>query len=770
MDLHSAQFSPDGKKIATACWTAAQIWDAQTGKALTQPLPHKGEVNSAQFSPDGKQLATASSDQTAMLWDVQTGRPLHKPLIHAGGVNSAQFSPDGRSIVTASQDGTARVWDVSSGQLIGEPLEHGIWMNWAEFSPDGKRILTTSQDGAAQVWEMQGGPSLSQALKQHGEISWAQFSPDGKRVVTASKDGTAQVWDAYSGLPVTGPLQHGTNVEPQRSWTWQLPLVEALRKYGTNVISAQFSPDGRRIVTASNDHTARVWDAQNGQLLNRLVLDNDWVQPAVFSPDGKRIVTAAYHTARVWDAESGKPLTGPLKHPWMVSPPQFSPDSKRIVTGERNGSTRVWDAQTGQALTDPFPGGYGNVVQFSPEGRRIVTASRDGAARVWDSQTGQPLTEPLKHGGPVNSAQFSPDGSRIVTASEDQTARVWDAYTGLPLTDPLEHSFRVASAQFSPDSERIVTASGDAAWVWDSQTGQPLTEPLRQEGNINFARFSPDGRRIITASDDHTARIWDISPAPRGYPDWLPQVAEAISGKCVNNQGVVEPTKLDRGKIMNQIRQRLNQQPDDGDWIRWGRWLLADRETRTISPFARVTIPEYRERQAERRGLDDWCKAAALGESKGLNAVSWLLATSPAAEVRDGHLAVALAEKVVAATERKNPAMLDTLAAACAEAGQFSRAQSLEREALGLLHDENKKQDYDSRLRLYNSNRPYRNNSTNELTRAAEDRGRRAAFLQTRGALAAQFGLWKEGVRDLTEAVNLNPEDHFTWYQLAPVL
>lgn len=238
----------------------------------------------------------------------------------------------------------------------------------------------------------------------------------------------------------------------------------------------------------------------------------------------------------------------------------------------------------------------------------------------------------------------------------------------------------------------------------------------------------------------------------------------------MNNQGVVEPTKLDRGKIMNQIRQRLNQQPDDGDWIRWGRWLLADRETRTISPFARVTIPEYRERQAERRGLDDWCKAAALGESKGLNAVSWLLATSPAAEVRDGHLAVALAEKVVAATERKNPAMLDTLAAACAEAGQFSRAQSLEREALGLLHDENKKQDYDSRLRLYNSNRPYRNNSTNELTRAAEDRGRRAAFLQTRGALAAQFGLWKEGVRDLTEAVNLNPEDHFTWYQLAPVL
>ena len=300
MDLHSAQFSPDGKKIATACWTAAQIWDAQTGKALTQPLPHKGEVNSAQFSPDGKQLATASSDQTAMLWDVQTGRPLHKPLIHAGGVNSAQFSPDGRSIVTASQDGTARVWDVSSGQLIGEPLEHGIWMNWAEFSPDGKRILTTSQDGAAQVWEMQGGPSLSQALKQHGEISWAQFSPDGKRVVTASKDGTAQVWDAYSGLPVTGPLQHGTNVEPQRSWTWQLPLVEALRKYGTNVISAQFSPDGRRIVTASNDHTARVWDAQNGQLLNRLVLDNDWVQPAVFSPDGKRIVTAAVrHRASV---------------------------------------------------------------------------------------------------------------------------------------------------------------------------------------------------------------------------------------------------------------------------------------------------------------------------------------------------------------------------------------------------------------------------------------------------------------------------------------
>jgi len=173
---------------------------------------------------------------------------------------------------------------------------------------------------------------------------------------------------------------------------------------------------------------------------------------------------------------------------------------------------------------------------------------------VWDAQTGRAMTAPLKHGDYLWAAEFSPDGEQVVTASQDKTARVWDAETGLPLTEPLKHNSAVLSAHFSPDGERIVTISANG-----------------------------------------TAHVWDVAP-PRGrYPDWLPQLAEAISGAALNKQGVLQLTRLNRAEIIRKIRQRLNDAPLSDDWIVWGRWFLADPSTRTISPFSKIAVPEYTE-------------------------------------------------------------------------------------------------------------------------------------------------------------------------------
>jgi hypothetical protein len=222
----------------------------------------------------------------------------------------------------------------------------------------------------------------------------------------------------------------------------------------------------------------------------------------------------------------------------------------------------------------------------------------DKTARVWDAQTGQPLVEPMKHAEGVLSAQFSLDGKRIVTASWNETARVWDAQTGQPLAEPLQHGDVVVSAEFSSDGLRILTGSHDrTARVWDAQTGQALSEPLLHGAPVMWAQFSPDGKRIATACFNPKARVWDLGPTPAKYPDWLLQLSEALSGQVLNNQAVLEPTKLNRMETLNQIRQRLIQANDDEDWVRWGRWLLGDRATRTISPFSKMTMPEYLETQ-----------------------------------------------------------------------------------------------------------------------------------------------------------------------------
>lgn len=218
-----------------------------------------------------------------------------------------------------------------------------------------------------------------------------------------------------------------------------------------------------------------------------------------------------------------------------------------------------------------------------------MTAS-DKTVRVWFPETGTVLTEPMQHNGGVKSARFSPDGKRIVTASDDKTARVWDAKTGTALTEPMQHEGGVRSAQFSPDGKRIVTTSDKTVRIWDSQTGKPLTEVL-EHGEVRSAQFSPDGMRVLTASHE-TARVWDISPVGNAAPNWLTELAEAVAGQHLNENGVFEPLNGDPSKVMQQLRDRLNGEAADDDWVRWGKWFLADRSTRTISPFSKVRLTD----------------------------------------------------------------------------------------------------------------------------------------------------------------------------------
>jgi WD40 repeat protein len=311
------------------------------------------------------------------------------------------------------------------------------------------------------------------------------------------------------------------------SATRHLPLVPALAHQAI-VVSAAFSRDGSRVVTASSDKTARVWDATTGKPLASPLEHQEKVWSAAFSPDSTRIVTASDDkTARVWDAATSLPLTGPLEHQEAVWSAAFSPDGTRVVTASRDKTARVWDSTTGKVLTPPLVHqDWVWSAAFSPDGTRIVTASDDKTARVWDAATGKPLTGPLEHQKAVWNATFSPDGTRVITASWDKTARVWDATTGKPLTAPLEHQAEVVSAAFSPDGTRVVTASGDkTARVWDATTGKPLTSPVEHQEKVTSAAFSPDGTRVITASDDKTARVWD---ATTGEPLTTPLEHQAV--------------------------------------------------------------------------------------------------------------------------------------------------------------------------------------------------------------------------------------------------
>jgi WD40 repeat protein len=287
--------------------------------------------------------------------------------------------------------------------------------------------------------------------------------------------------------------------------------IAVLSGHGSFVVSANYSPDGKRIVTASQDETARIWDALTGAQLALLAGHSDIVATAAYSPDGTRIVTASEDkTARVWEAHDGTQLAVLFGHGGPVHSAAYSPDGGRIVTASADKTARIWDARTGAQLA--VLAGHGDGVHsavYSPDGTRIVTVSEDKTVRIWDSRTGAQLAVLAGHGDIVVSAAYSPDGTRIVTASNDKTARIWDVRAGTQLTVLSGHSDIVECAAYSPDGTRIVTASNDkTVRVWNARTGAQLAVLSGHSGFVNSAAYSPDGTRIVTASYDKTARIW----------------------------------------------------------------------------------------------------------------------------------------------------------------------------------------------------------------------------------------------------------------------
>jgi WD40 repeat protein/energy-coupling factor transporter ATP-binding protein EcfA2 len=325
-----------------------------------------------------------------------------------------------------------------------------------------------------------------------------------------------------------------------------------LRGHEGPIYSVAFSPDGRRLATASFDKSAKIWDAETGKDLMTLTGHEGWVWSVSFSPDGRRLATASMDkTVKIWDAETGKELMTLRGHEGPVWSVAFSPDGKRVATGSDDKTAKLWDAQTGKELMT-LRGHEDKIesVAFSPDGRRLATGSDDKTAKLWDAQTGKELMTLRGHEDKVESVAFSPDGKRLATGSDDKTAKLWDAQTGKELMTLLGHYDEVARVAFSPDGKRLATASTDeTAKIWDANTGREL---MTLRGHVNWVysvAFSRDGRRLATASEDRTAKIWNAQGGEelmtlRGHEGAIGSVAYSPDGRRMATASADKTAKI----------------------------------------------------------------------------------------------------------------------------------------------------------------------------------------------------------------------------------
>lgn len=315
--------------------------------------------------------------------------------------------------------------------------------------------------------------------------------------------------------------------------------AQIYRGHEEGVESVAISPDGKYILTTSDDQTARLWDASTGQEVRRFE-HPDKVKSGLFSPDGSYVLTGGSDSlAHLWETETGREILQLTGHEKKVNSVAFSPDGKTILTGSNDQTARLWDTSTGREMLQ-FNGHEDNVnsVAFSPDGKTVLTGSDDETARLWDVSTGQEIRQFSGHPRGVLSVAFSPDGTYVVTGS-DQNARLFDEATGDLILLLQGHADRVWSVAFSPNGKNILTGSSDqSARIWDIASGQEVRKLSGHTGSIRSVAYAPDGRFALTGSDDRTARLWEaaLDQGPRqfiGHSNTISSVAFSPDGKYV---------------------------------------------------------------------------------------------------------------------------------------------------------------------------------------------------------------------------------------------
>jgi WD40 repeat protein len=350
-------FHPGGNRLAVAGFQTVEVWDLST-RSKVQVLPgHTNWVYCLAYSPDGKWLATGSWDRTVKLRDASSGEERLTIFGHEGFVLDLAFSPDGRSLATTSEDRSVRFWEVPSGRQFGVLHGHTDFVQAVAFSPDGREVASGGLEGTLKLWDRQ--TSLPVVFDRHtGWVVRLAFRRDGRRVLSEAGPFRAAGETTLGWDPETGELDSAlTGVAPDaRRDDYLPPSVFPFWVTPPPVTS----PDGKLVVRAwdgaggiptadrsqaYSKSSAMIIDAATGRVRHSLVGHTADLVGIAFSPDGRRVATASLdRTIKLWDTATGREVFTLRGHTAGLLEIAFSPDGHRIVSGAIDFTARVWDA------------------------------------------------------------------------------------------------------------------------------------------------------------------------------------------------------------------------------------------------------------------------------------------------------------------------------------------------------------------------------------------------------------------------------------------
>lgn len=535
--------SPDGKVTALTSGSRVLLVDVATGTRLASLGGHSAPIWAIVYSLDGAYLATSASDQTVRIWDARSGAELAALNLKEESADKLAFSRDGKLLLSASRK-EVRAWSVPDGRPLRTIQDADVIHIDGGVPLSGERIVSADRQGVIKIWSLDPTKKSRQLKGHQGRVDRIRFSADGTRAVSIAQDSTARIWNVQTGEQVA-KLPHVDR------WGPGSPTVG-----GPDLISAEFSPDGQRVLTSIGGGQMFLWDAVSGLLLktyNTIPSTSDRLSVAAsFSPTGARVlavssrdllvldphagverltlrggdgpVNGAMYTvdgrtvvtihekfeAICWEVATGRRIRS-LKEPGSLFSVLSDRSGKRFLTASFDHVARYWDAETGALLFALAGDGDLKSIAISPDSE-LLAAAFDSEIRVFEAKSGALLSKLRAAGAPVvNHIEFAPDSVRLVSAGSDGVARVWAARQSRVLIATAAHKKEIVKSTFSPDGKIILTAGADdLASLWEASTGTLLAALRGHDSQLTDALISPDGRFAVTASIDPTVRLWNV--------------------------------------------------------------------------------------------------------------------------------------------------------------------------------------------------------------------------------------------------------------------
>jgi WD40 repeat protein len=566
--VNSLDISRDGKLLATGSDDkTAAIWSLAEGKQIVN-LPNDESVYRVRFSPDGTRVATGTFGGTVAVWDTQSGKQLFAYTFpddqRLQEITDIKFSKDGRLIFASSEEGHAGVWDWNRSSRLAF-AGGGDWILALAISPDESAFATVGNGPSSELYETKGGRQLWDMYNGVDSLS-AAFSPDGNFLALGCHDNRVRIWNVKEhrlerilqvnnlafdlSFDRTGTYLTVLNGTTTSLWNWVNGAEVRRITHGLGVIGAQLLPDGRRLISASADGTARVWEVLGGYELADIYQAEE-VDSLAFDPSGRLIaVPGEGSLVHLWNVADGTLSRIVDNEGAEADVVDFDETGKLLAVGSSNGSVKLWNPETG-GLVLRLPTTSRKIVEavrFSPDGRFIAAGGWDDSVHLW-RVNGESVWQGPALPNTVTSLAFSPDGGSIAVGCLDGIVRLVSAESGAEVAR-FTQGDQVWSVAFAPNGKILASASSDGrVQLWNVSTRQP-TFKFSNQGSSTIA-FSPDGQFLAIASWDRVVHLWrlednkEIARIP--HSDAVRAVAFSPDGKYIASGG------LDRRVILSNI-------------------------------------------------------------------------------------------------------------------------------------------------------------------------------------------------------------------------